>query len=78
MATPCSQGGLIMILILNDHLESMSASFSALFPIFLMFFGDHLKFPARRGASSWFSALLIQELGFALYKGAFRDALYLR
>ena len=32
----------------------------------------------EKGASSWLSALPIEEFGFALHKGAFRDALALR
>ena len=32
----------------------------------------------EKGASSWLSALPIEEFGFALHKGAFRDALTLR
>ncbi len=32
----------------------------------------------EKGASSWLTALPIEEFGFALFKGAFRDALALR
>ena len=32
---------------------------------------------SEKGASSWFSALLVEEHSFALHKGAFRDALFL-
>ena len=32
----------------------------------------------KKGASSWLTALLINEFGFAPHKGAFRDALALR
>ena len=32
----------------------------------------------EKGASSWLTTLPINELGFALHKGAFRDALALR
>ena len=37
-----------------------------------------LKVSSEKGASSWLSALSIAEHGFALHKGAFRDALCLR
>ena len=37
-----------------------------------------LSICSEKGASSWLSALLISEHGFALHKGAFRDALCLR
>ena len=33
---------------------------------------------SEKGASSWLSALPVEEHGFALHKGAFRDALFLR
>ena len=33
---------------------------------------------SKKGASSWLSALPVEEHGFALHKGAFRDALFLR
>ena len=33
---------------------------------------------SEKGASSWLSSLPVEEHGFALHKGAFRDALYLR
>ena len=32
----------------------------------------------EKGASSWLTALPVEEFGFALHKGAFRDALALR
>ncbi len=37
-----------------------------------------LKVSSKKGASSWISTLPIAEHGFALHKGAFRDALCLR
>ena len=37
-----------------------------------------VQLSSEKGASSWLSVLPIQEHGFALYKGAFRDALCLR
>ena len=37
-----------------------------------------MKISTEKGASSWLSTLPIQEHGFALHKGAFRDALCLR
>ena len=37
-----------------------------------------LKVSSEKGASSWLSTLPIAEHGFALHKGAFRDALCLR
>ena len=37
-----------------------------------------MKVACETGASTWLSMLPIQELGFALHKGAFRDALCLR
>ena len=37
-----------------------------------------LSVSAEKGASSWLSTLPIEEHGFALHKGAFRDALCLR
>ena len=33
---------------------------------------------SEKGGSSWLSALPVEEHGFALHKGAFRDALFLR
>ena len=33
---------------------------------------------AEKGASSWFTSLPIEEFGFSLHKGAFRDTLVLR
>ena len=33
---------------------------------------------SEKGALSWLSALPVEEHGFALHKGAFRDALFLR
>ena len=37
-----------------------------------------MRISTEKGASSWLSTLPIQEHGFALHKGAFRDALCLR
>ena len=37
-----------------------------------------VELASEKGASSWLSALPIQEHGFCLHKGAFRDALCLR
>ena len=37
-----------------------------------------VQLSSEKGASSWLSVLPIQEHGFVLYKGAFRDALCLR
>ena len=34
--------------------------------------------PKKKGASTWLSVLPLEEYGFALHKGAFRDALALR
>ncbi len=37
-----------------------------------------MELGSEKGASSWLSALPIEEHGFALYKGTFRDALCMR
>ena len=37
-----------------------------------------ISLSSEKGASSWLSSLPVEEHGFALHKGAFRDALYLR
>ena len=36
-----------------------------------------VSFSSEKSASSWLSALPVEVHGFALHKGAFRDALYL-
>ena len=36
-----------------------------------------MEVSSEKGASTWLSTLLIEEHGFALHKGAFRDALFL-
>ena len=37
-----------------------------------------ISLSSEKGASSWLSSLPAEEHSFALHKGAFRDALYLR
>ena len=37
-----------------------------------------ISLSSEKGASSWLSSLPVKEYGFALHKGAFCDALYLR
>ena len=37
-----------------------------------------MSFTQEKGASSWLTAHLIEEFGFTLHKGAFRDAIVLR
>ena len=37
-----------------------------------------ISLSSKKGASSWLSSLPVEEHGFTLHKGAFRDALYLR
>ena len=37
-----------------------------------------ISLSGEKGASSWLSSLSVEEHGFALHKGAFRDALYLQ
>ena len=37
-----------------------------------------ISLSSEKGASSWLSSLPVEEHGFALHKGAFRDALYIR
>ena len=37
-----------------------------------------ISLSSEKGASLWLSSLPVQEYGFALHKGAFRNALYLR
>ena len=58
--------------------EHQSTSASALKSALSVDLQRILSYAAETGASSWLTALPVEEHGFALHKGAFRDAICLR
>ena len=66
----------LLVVTLRWELQSTKASeLKSILPVGLQ---RILSYATETGASSWLNALPIHEHGFALHKGAFRDAICLR
>ena len=59
----------------RDHQSTEASKLKSALPVYLQ---QILSYATETGASSWLTALPVEEHGFALHKGAFRDAICLR
>jgi len=64
--------------IISSRLQRLASKQSELTPLLPANLRRIVSLSSEKGASSWLSVLPIEEHGFALHKGAFRDALCLR
>ena len=58
----------------RDHQSAEASKLKSALPVDLQ---RILSYGTKTGASSWLTALPVEEHGFSLHKGAFRDAICL-
>ena len=64
--------------VVEKHRKSITDSYNSLLPLLFSSLHRSVLLSGESGSSSWLTALPLSEHGFALHKGAFRDALCLR
>ena len=64
--------------VVDEHHKSIIDFYDSLLPLLSSSLHRSVLLSGESGSSSWLTALPLTEHGFALYKGAFRDALCLR